>query len=309
MRTPIKSAKIIAALFLASFVFSSLPTYAQPNPVADKKVGEEKNENPTDDPALEKEKQDEGKEDYHRNTLLVPTGKIKRLEEQDQSILQRHNPFYFAYGNPLSKLQLSFKTPLFRKVPVYFGYTQIMFWALTDDSKPFRDSTYNPELFYRYQNDKWGQFESIDFGAWNHMSNGKAEKDSRSLEKQYIRANIAREGKRWVTRFSAELAYLHNFDPTNKDIRDYMGPLSLYVSFLQLYDTSWVDKSEITLKAQPGGKYANRWEKGGYQLSWSFRLGKLDIIPSFYLQYYHGYAETLLNYNKDIDTFRAGFIF
>ncbi len=231
-----------------------------------------------------------------------------KIDYEDSSILQRHNPFYFVYGEPLSKLQLSFKSPAFRDVPLYFGYTQFMFWALTEESKPFRDLTYNPELFYRWSPHDWGWLTSVDFGILGHHSNGKRGPDSRSYDKQYVRFNFENEGRRWLTRFSLQGAYLYGFDPTNKDIQNYVGPLSLSVSFVQLFD-SWIDKSEVAFMAAPGGKFSTRWDQGGYQLSWSFRLGGFALVPSFYMQYYYGYAETLLNYNVDVREFRGGVIF
>lgn len=231
-----------------------------------------------------------------------------KIDNEDSSVLQRHNPFYFVYGEPLSKLQLSFKAPAFRNFPLYYGYTQVMFWALTEESKPFRDLTYNPELFYRWSPRDAGWLTSVDFGIFGHNSNGKKGPESRSLDKHYLRFNFEREGRRWLTRFSIQAAYLYNFDPGNKIIQDYMGPFNTTISFVQLFD-SWVDKSEVALMAQPGGKFGTDWGQGGYQLSWSFRLGKLDLVPAFYVQYYYGYAETLLNYNVNVREFRGGMIF
>lgn len=233
---------------------------------------------------------------------------IDKINKEDGVALQRHLPFYFVYGEPLSKLQISFKTPIVRKLSFYFAYTQAMFWSLSEQSKPFRDLTYNPELFYRWANKHWGILESVDFGLFSHNSNGKKDFDSRSYDKQYLRFNFAREGRRWVTRFSTEFAYLNHFDGTNRDIQNYIGPLALSISFIQLFD-AYIDKSEVSLKASPGGKFAGEWGRGGYQVSWAFRLGKIDIVPAFYLQYYHGFAETLLNYNEDVDEFRGGLIF
>lgn len=233
---------------------------------------------------------------------------IQTDEHQEKALLQRHHPFYFAYGQPLSKLVFSFKTPLIRDQPLYFGYTQSMFWALREHSKPFRDLTYNPELFYRWSFHEMGMLKSIDFGLWAHDSNGKAGADSRSYNNHYLRFNFEKQGRRWTTRFSTQLAYLYSFDPTNKDIQRYISPLSLNLSFVQLFD-SWIDKSEVALQVSPGGKFANHWETGGYQLSWSFRLGTFKLVPSFYLQYYRGFAETLLNYNERVTEFRGGLIF
>lgn len=241
-------------------------------------------------------------------TLLNAENKSEKLKEEDGSILERHYPFYFAYGRPTSKLQLSFKSPLIRGVPFYFGYTQFMFWALEEKSKPFRDFTYNPELFYRLATENWGWLKSVDIGAFGHNSNGKQDEDSRSLDKHYLRFNFEREGPRWITRFGFQTSYLYNFDETNRDIQNYIGPLSLSLSFIQLFD-SWVDKSEIALTASPGGKFATDLKHGGYQLSWSFRFGKFQLVPAFYMQYYYGYAETLLNYDENVSEFRAGFVY
>ncbi|MGE3684244.1 MAG: phospholipase A [Bdellovibrionales bacterium] len=217
------------------------------------------------------------------------------------------SPFYFAYGEPLSKIQLSFKTPLVRKQPLYFGYTQTMFWALREESRPFRDVNYNPELFYRYTPDSWEK-TSVDFGLWSHTSNGQRGSTSRSYEMNYIRLNFEHKGRHWLIRTSGRLSYKHDFDPTNRDLTDYVSPLTLGLTFVQLFD-AWFDKGIIDLEIQPGGKFAHLWDRGGYQLSWSFRLGRFDIVPAFYLQYYYGYGETLLNYSQSVSEFRGGIVF
>lgn len=230
------------------------------------------------------------------------------LAAQDESILQRHRPFYFAYGEPLSKLQVSFKVPLIQKLPLYFAYTQSMFWKLREESKPFEDFTFNPEIFYRLG---WGDrgMNSLDFGIFGHNSNGKKGDDSRSLNMSYMRLNYAFEGRHWMTRLGADLSSIYDTDEGNRNIYDYIGPLSLHISFVQLFESTYFDKSEIDLDAIPGGKYASDWTRGGYQLTWSFRLGHLKVIPAFYLQYYTGYGETLLNYDKFTNAIRAGLIF
>ena len=58
----------------------------------------------------------------------------------------------------------------------YFGYTQKSFWQAYDfaNSSPFRETDYNPELFYRTGG------TSVDFGKWEmdigfeHESNGQS---------------------------------------------------------------------------------------------------------------------------------------
>ncbi len=232
-----------------------------------------------------------------------------QVDKEDTSILQRHHPFYFVYGEPLSKLQLSFKSPILRDRNFYFAYTQEMFWALNEDSKPFRDLTYNPEMFYRWQQKRWVYLKSLDIGLIGHTSNGRQGADSRSLDMKYLRFNAEREGHRWLTRMTAQLSYLHGFDPTNRNIQQYIGPLSFTLAYTQLFDGWLFDKSEVALTAAPGGKFADRWDQGGYQASWSFRIGGINLVPAFYLQYYYGYAETLLNYDKHVREFRGGIVF
>jgi phospholipase A1/A2 len=235
------------------------------------------------------------------------TGWAKILHQEDNAYLFRHNPFYFAYGNPTSKIQLSFRTKIIKDIPLYFAYTQLMFWALQQNSKPFQDLTYNPELFYRLSISQFSLVKSVDFG-WMHDSNGKAGDTSRSYNSLYVRLNSEKEYDRWIVRTSLTGAYLHSFDDTNRDIQNYIGPLTLKLSFIQLWD-AWIDRSEFSLQATPGGKFAQNLGKGGYQVSWQFRVGKINLVPSFYLQYYTGYAESLLNYNQYVHAFRAGVIF
>lgn len=242
------------------------------------------------------------------NSLVRAPDKEQALEQDDLVILKRHYPFYFAFGNPLSKVQLSFKALLYRPLPIYFGYTQLMFWELLQDSKPFRDLTYNPELFYRLDLGKELSLRRIDFGAFNHTSNGKAGSDSRSFNRSYVRLQFEKELTRWLFRLTTEISYLYDFDETNRDIRDFVSPFALEFSFIQLFE-GWIDKGELTLQLRPGGHFGERWDRGGYQLSYAFRLGGLQVVPAFYLQYYMGYAETLLNYNQNVHTVRAGLIF
>jgi outer membrane phospholipase A len=68
-------------------------------------------------------------------------------------------------------------------------------------------------------------------------------------------------------------------------------------------------KSSFDIRYFPGGNHSQYWNKGGYELSTSFRFGGLSIIPAFYMQYFNGYAESLINYDQKVSEFRAGLIF
>ncbi len=233
----------------------------------------------------------------------------KALERENNLSLLRHQPFYFAYGEPNSKVQLSFKYRIIQNRPLYFGYTQIMFWKLKEDSKPFKDSTYNPELIYTYDLKRSVFLDSIDFGIWEHNSNGKAGDASRSYERAFVRLNFAREYREFLLEFSTKFGFIYGLDETNEDIRDYIGPLEIRLSFIGIFEDWAMDKSSFDIRYFPGGDYAQDWNRGGFELSTSFRLGGWSIVPAFYVQYFRGYAESLINYDQKVSELRAGFIF
>jgi phospholipase A1/A2 len=224
---------------------------------------------------------------------ITLTKTVERVEKQDES---------------LSKIQVSFRTPLLKSLPLYFGYTQLMFWDLHADSKPFRDLTYNPELFYRQKIAGLNFLKSIDLTPFNHTSNGKDNDESRSFNRTSIRANFEKDFSSFSLAFYMQLSHLYTFDKHNEDIDNYIGPYALGFSIFQLFDF-WIDKSELSLQLVPGGLSGKEISSGGYQASLSFRPGGFDIVPALYFQYYRGYAETFLNYNDRVEVFRVGFIF
>ncbi|MBC7370938.1 MAG: phospholipase A [Bdellovibrionaceae bacterium] len=241
------------------------------------------------------------------NPLLEEKHIASAIQDQDDNRIFRHKPVYFAYSNPLTKVQLSFRSALVDDIPLFFGYTQVIFWELGADSKPFLDATYNPEFFYRFSPDR-DRLKTVDFGIWEHQSNGKSGADSRSFDQTYVKAAYSFEGHRWVTTLSGKLSFIYNNDETNNNISTYIGPLDLGLKFTQLY-SGVIDKSEFIFNAHPGGKWATDWGKGGYEMTYSFRLGGLNVVPSFYIQYFTGYGETLLTYNKRQDQYRFGLLF
>jgi phospholipase A1/A2 len=104
--------------------------------------------------------------------------------------LSFHKPMYAMpltwspdYSSEASEVvfQISLKQRLFNR-NFFFGYTQRSFWQLYNatDSRPFRETNYNPELFYRWK-PQWERVPGLGFDIGiDHESNGKSLPDSRS---------------------------------------------------------------------------------------------------------------------------------
>lgn len=234
----------------------------------------------------------------------VKAADIKNIEDR---LLQHYKPVYFAYGNPLTKAQFSFKSQVYSEIPVFIAYSQIIFWELSKVSKPFLDGTYNPEIFYT-QKIGDGKLRSLDIGIWEHNSNGKAGLDSRSYDQSSVRLNFLFEGKKWITEFASKFKFIYNKDETNRDIYDYISPFDFQLKVLNMFD-SFLDRTEFIFNVIPGGKFGTDLDKSGYQFGLQFHIGGVKVVPAFYLQYYTGYSETLINYDQRVNQFRAGIAF
>jgi phospholipase A1 len=232
---------------------------------------------------------------------------IAILEKQAAEHIINYKPIYFAYGNPLTKAQFSFRSELSDVFPLNFGYTQMVFWEIRKKSSPFRDSTYNPELFYRLHppGEKWN---ALDFGIVEHHSNGKEGDQSRSYDQSYLRAVYATEGSGWTSALALKLKVIYNSDKANRNITEYVGPLDFDMRFVHLLD-ALLDQAELILSVRPGGHFSTDFAKGGYQLAVNYNIKSLKANPSLYLQFYYGYGETLLNYDEKVKAVRVGFMF
>jgi outer membrane phospholipase A len=118
--------------------------------------------------------------------------------------LSVYKPMYFLLGvDPgleQSKYQFSFKYRLFNPEGYFMeiapwisdfhlAYTQRTIWDLKNDSQPFDDTSYMPELFYLLPKfdlhiDRISAF-GIQ-GGFQHLSNGKDSDESRSTNLLYM---------------------------------------------------------------------------------------------------------------------------
>ena len=79
--------------------------------------------------------------------FLLPALSVAEEAQSELIHFYQFKPTYFLMGTPYTKIEFSFKADVIRSVPLYFGYTQLMFWELFVQSPYFYDIDYNPEVF------------------------------------------------------------------------------------------------------------------------------------------------------------------
>lgn len=192
--------------------------------------------------------------------------------------------------------QLSFKARILRG-PLFFGYTQRSFWQAYDseESAPFRETNYNPEVFARFQPGNWLSSQwGFDVGI-EHESNGKRVPESRSWNKVY--GAMFHEGDDDVIWLKAwyRLPEKKKDDPLdaegddNPDIDDYYGDAELrYRRCLDGNVCRHLFNGMVRGNLETG--------KGAIELSWSFPTGSEQT--SWYVYLFSGYGESLIDYNN-----------
>ncbi len=206
-----------------------------------------------------------------------------------------------------AKMQVSFKTKLMEdlfktRADVWFGYTQTANWQVWNqgkDSAPFRNSDYQPELFItqpvKADLPGGGKLRVLGMG-FVHQSNGQSRPLSRSWNRVYGMA-----GMEWGKLTVMPRVWVRAFDESgekddNPDISDYMGYGDLKVQY------RFNDKQTLSTTM----RYNPKTGKGAVQAGYAFPLkGKLKA----YVQGFHGYGDSLLDYNHKQNGVGIGLMF
>lgn len=232
----------------------------------------------------------------------------------DASVLSPHEPMYFVIGDRggvNARVQLSFKyhildsaSHLAQWLPplaqLYFAYTQTSTWDLGAESKPFRDTSYRPSLFWQTELGGQGSIPKRLHIGYEHESNGKAGDDSRSIDMLFVRPIWHKEFSNGSALTFAPKFYGYVDKNDNPDIQRYRG----YVDWVLRYgyEDGWLLNSQLRRGT------ANR---GSVQLDVSvpFRTPVFTRTGGFLtFQLFSGYGENLLDYNVQRSTqLRVGF--
>jgi len=201
--------------------------------------------------------------------------------------------------------QLSAKHRIFN-TPFYFAYTQISFWQAYDrnNSAPFRETNYNPEIFYRTKRFPFfGGQVGADIG-FEHESNGQKPPISRSWNLIYASPYYCHSDLLLYIKLRYRLPEDDKKFPSdavgddNPDITDFLGysDLNLYYRF------EWNHTVHLTVR---GNIHTGR---GGVVLNYSLPIPK-SATSFFIIRLSHGYGESLVDYNRSLTRIGAGIMF
>lgn len=238
--------------------------------------------------------------------ILILLMSYNGFAREYESPLKEWQRSYFVIGDnddDQCKFQFSFKLNLLWPFEsgLYFGYTQLSYWRIYDESSPFRDTNYQPEFFYMFEsgNNLFNNavipfVDHIIIGPYYHRSNGReAGPENRSEDKYYAEIQVSYGDVYNIGARVRGFGY-YRIDRDNEDINDYHNNYSAGVFFrLRSKAVQYLDKEEIAVSW--GG---NPLDKGWYQVEIAVRILTTYIQPKLYLQYFNGYDEFMVYYDQ-----------
>ena len=175
-------------------------------------------------------------------------------------------------------------------------YTQKSFWQTFEDSYPFRETNYEPEIFILFPYEDNMIFKSYKFG-FNHTSNGKDKELSRSWDRLYIEGNFQLSELFIVPKIWYRIP---EKDDNNPDIEDYYGYGDL--TFIYTYK-----KHQFELALRNNFEFNDK-NKGSAEFNWTLPLPKLFYSTNTYgiFQIFSGYGNSLIDYDREVNKVGLG---
>ena len=247
----------------------------------------------------------------YRPNYVLPLHVTNRINRAPQSPTQAVVDLP-DYKRVEAKFQLSLRTKLAQDLllpgaDLWVAFTQQTFWQIWNgkDSKPFRNSDYEPEAIYVVPTPK--DWSNLPLGwRWRytlaglaHQSNGQSDPLSRSWNRVYLGAGFERGDWSLTTRVVHRLGEDAATD-NNPDLITYRGRADFQLNWTHgLHASSLLYRT--TLK---NGHY------GALQFDYSYPIFRDQ--PNglrWYFQAFSGYGETLTDYNFRQTSFGAGVTF
>jgi outer membrane phospholipase A len=226
------------------------------------------------------------------------------LRTAGHEVLSLHKLNYAIVGGDDLKLQYSFKYRPVDECNFFLAFTNYMLWDIYADSIPIIDNNFNPEAFYRFvDSDRW--LLSADAG-YVHLSNGSSGTTSRSIDRLFVRGHKTGllAGREFYA--TADAYVILTKSDMNPDYSDYLG----FWDFTFWWRNVFKQKDGMGLDLQyqrTSGKNGNPFNQGNNLVGLQYRVPSWPRFnPTFYAQWFNGYGEVILDYNKSHEEFRGG---
>jgi len=221
--------------------------------------------------------------------------------DADDTPFAQIDPDFADFKKEEIKYQVSVKAAVARNLfgsdsSLFAGYTQTAWWQVFSDegitSAPFREINHEPELFLRHYGGPelpfGGRIANLDL-ALVHESNGRSEFLSRSWNRLMGRftadyGDLALLGRLWY-RFPED-------DDEDDNPAEYR-----YLGYGDIRAVWAPNRNTFTLMWRPGT------EQSGTELTWSYPISSNLRV---YAQWWRGYGESLLDYDREVDRFGIG---
>lgn len=208
-----------------------------------------------------------------------------------------------------TKFQLSFKKQLAQDFlgmgeKLYLGYTQTSWWQTSENSAPFRETNYQPEFFIQFPY----PYEKTALKAYTlglvHESNGRSGENSRSWNRIYLEGIFQYKGifimpRAWYRIPESEKRFVNDTQgDDNPNIHNYLGYGDLKIAYPY-------KENLFTLTLRNNLRFEGE-NRGAVEFGWTFAIPWIKDLYG-YLQYFHGYGESLIDYDKRIEKVGLGF--
>lgn len=242
--------------------------------------------------------QDEGEEDRYTPAFVQAKKGLTLHKDIYVQPLSWSEPYHGEETELL--FQVSAKVQLF-DTDLYFGFTQKSFWQAynQDVSSPFRETNYNPEIFFRITPQR------SDFSGWGadvgieHESNGKSPPESRSWNRLYFAPYYPAADHLFYFKFWVRIPEEDKDSPLdaegddNPDIIDYMGYGELN------YRLRFADQRlHVMLRGNPATG------RGALAVDFSYPGDSRDLY--YRIGLFSGYGESLIDYDRSITRISFG---
>ncbi|MDH6534503.1 phospholipase [Parabacteroides sp. 52] len=197
--------------------------------------------------------------------------------------------FQLSISQRITRSKLPFDTYLF------IQYTQKNFWNVFQKSLPMREMNFNPGIGLGHLIVYKDNYIGKGYLMLEHESNGKDSIFSRSWNKVTLATSIMLN-KNWETQAKIWIPIIDSRN--NKDILKYNG-------IFQFATTFRTNNKRFNISALFTKRNSKMSFNSQVEISYKFKQTENQY---FFLQYYNGYGENLLEYNQYKSMLRLGFV-